>query len=232
MSRNYELMQQAALNLEGASTGEFAQFAPVDPQAKAGVKVVGPARATPSLAHVASQEASRLVQSVFQSKGQEQRTVVFAAISSGSGCSWISARIAEVLANSVSGSVCLVEANFRTPTLPEVFGVTNHHGLADALRQARPIRQFVKPLKPANLSLLSCGSAPEASINLLTSEKMRAIVDELRAEFDYVLIDAPPLGGTPTHSRLGSWATVWCWYWRRTPRGGKQRRELLSVCGR
>lgn len=194
MSRNYELMRQAALNLESASTGEFAQFLPLDSQVKVGARVVAPVRANPGLAHIASQEASRLVHSVFQSKDQERRVVVFAAISSGSGCSWLCARSAEVLAMSVSGSVCLVEANFRTPTLPEAFGVTNHYGLADALRQARPIRQFVKPLKLANLSLLSCGSAPESSISLLTSERMRAIVDDLRAQFDYVLIDAPPLG--------------------------------------
>jgi Mrp family chromosome partitioning ATPase len=194
VSRNYELMQQAALNLQSASMDEFARFLPRASQVKVGAKGVAPVGASPSLAHIASQEASRLVQSVFQSKGQERRTVVFGAISSGSGCSWISARIAEVLASCISGSVCLVEANFRTPGLPEVFGITNHYGLADALRQAHPIRQFVKPLKPANLSLVSCGSAPEAAINLLVSERMRARVDELRAEFDYVLIDAPPLG--------------------------------------
>lgn len=188
-------MQQAALNLENESTREFAHLVPQDSPTKVGANLVAPKRANPSLAHVASQEASRLVQTVFHSKGQKRRAVVFAAISSGSGCSWISARIAEALARSVSGTVCLGEANFRTPSVAEVFGVPNHHGLADALRQVRPIRHFVKPLKPPNLSLLSCGSAPEAAINLLTSERMREVVDELLAEFDYVLIDAPPLGG-------------------------------------
>lgn len=194
MSRNYELMQRAALNLESASKGEFAQLLPRDSQVKVGEKVIVPTRPNHSLAHVASQEASCLVQSVFQSKGEERRTVVFAAINSGSGCSWMIARVAQVLARSVSGSVCLVEANLRTPTLPEAFGVANHLGLADALRQAQPIRQFITPLNSANLSLLSSGSSPEASINLLTSDRMREIVHELRAEFDYVLIDAPPLG--------------------------------------
>ncbi len=194
MSRNFELMQQAALDMKSASSGEFTQLLPLDPQTNVGAKVVAPLRANTRLGQMAHEEILRLVQSVFQSKGQERRTVVFAAISSGSGCSWISARTAEALACVISGSVCLVDANFRTPFLPEVFGTTNHYGLADALRQEHPIREFVKSVKPSNLSLLSCGSAPEASVSLLSSERMQAIVDELRTEFDYVLIDAPPFG--------------------------------------
>lgn len=188
-------MQQAAVNLENASATEFAQLLPaLEPQVKAGPKAVAPARVRTNLGQIARQEALRLVQTVFQTKGQERRTVIFAAISSGSGCSWISARTAEILASGIAGSVCLVDANFRTPSLPVELGTSNHYGLSDALRQEAPIRQFVKAMKPANLSLLSCGSAPEASVSLLTTERMKAIVDELRTEFDYVLIDAPPLG--------------------------------------
>jgi len=194
MSRKSELMAQAAPNLEGASIGQRFRWSSPDSQVKAGTKVIAPLHENTRLDHMARQEVLRLVQSVFQSKDVERRVVVFAAISSGSGCTWISARTAEALASVTAGPICLVDANFRTPSLPEVFGTTNHFGLADALRHERPIREFVKPLKSANLSLLSCGSTPEASVSLLSSEKMKRIVDELRAEFDYVLIDAPPFG--------------------------------------
>jgi protein-tyrosine kinase len=192
MSKEFELMLQAAQSLERASSGQPSQWLPLDSPVEAGAKAVAPLNENARLDHMARQEVLRLVQSVFQSKDVERRVVVFAAISSGSGCSWISARTAEALASVISGPICLVDANFRTPSLPEVFGTTNHFGLADALRHERPIREFVKPLKSAKLSLLSCGSMPESSVGLLSSDKMRTIVEELRAEFDYVLIDAPP----------------------------------------
>src|SRR6266850_949678 len=101
-----------------------------------------------------------------------------------------------MLAANISGSVCLVDANFRAPSLPHVFGTTNHYGLADALRTEKPLRGFAKALE-RNLWLVSCGSAVEASTNLLHSEQMKRRFAELRKEFDYVLIDAPPLN---THS--------------------------------
>ena len=57
----------------------------------------------------------------------------------------------------VSGSICLVEANFRTPSLPGLFGGTNHYGLADALRQEGAIREFAKRTGRDNLWPLSSG---------------------------------------------------------------------------
>jgi succinoglycan biosynthesis transport protein ExoP len=100
---------------------------------------------------------------------------------------------AQLLADSVTGSVCLVEANFRTPSLPQMFGMENHHGLTDSLRQKGSIRGFVKSAGRDNLWLLSSGSIGKDSLNLLNCDRMKERIAELRGEFDYLLIDAPPL---------------------------------------
>ena len=193
MSRNFELMQRAASSTTNVPLSGFAELLTPEVSVKTGARI---AQVHPNLGadHVAREEALRLVQKVFRNKGQERKVVVFAAISSGSGCSWISARTAEMLARSIDGTVCLVDANFRTPSLPEVLGTASSHGLSDALRKERPAREYVNHLEPSNLWLLSCGSTPEASISLLASERMKALVDGLRNEFDYVLIDGPPIG--------------------------------------
>ena len=93
----------------------------------------------------------------------------------------------------VSGSICLVEANFRTPSLPGLFGGTNHYGLADALRQEGAIRDFAKRTGRDNLWLLSSGRHGDDYLNLLSCDRMKGRMLELRAEFSFVLIDAPPL---------------------------------------
>jgi capsular exopolysaccharide synthesis family protein len=100
---------------------------------------------------------------------------------------------AESLANNVKGSVCLVDANLRTPSLPEFFGVTNHHGLTDSLRTTGTIREFAKKLRPDNLWLLTCGSLAGDSSTLINSGLLKTRIAELRKEFDYVLIDSPAL---------------------------------------
>jgi Mrp family chromosome partitioning ATPase len=205
MSRNFELLQQAGLNL--TATVEM----PPTLERELGARVKkenGGSRAfAADLDRTAKEETLKLVQSVFllQGTSTNHRAVVFAAIDSGSGCSRVCVHAAQMLAANVSGSVCLVDANFRTPSLPNAFGTTNHYGLADALRTEKPLRGFVKALE-RNLWLVSCGSAGEASTNLLHSEQMKRRFGELRKEFDYVLIDAPPLNTYSEGFALGQLA--------------------------
>jgi Mrp family chromosome partitioning ATPase len=136
----------------------------------------------------------RLVQQVFLLQTQEPpRMVVFAGIDHGNGCSQMALSVAETLAGNARGDVCLVEANFRSPALPGMVGTTNHHGLTNALLQEEPIRSFVKPVPSSGLWLLSSGSLAADSPNLLSSERLNARVAELRREFEFVIVDAPPL---------------------------------------
>jgi len=188
MSKNFELLQQVELN--GGSAPAAQSGTPLPFQSGNGN---GHAPRL-NLDRVTQEESLRLVQSIFLSAGPTPpRVVMFAAIDSGSGCSHVCAQAAEVLASNVAGSVCLVDANLRTPSLPDFFGVTNHHGLTDSLRGTGSIRGFAKNLRLPNLWLLSCGSLAADSSALLNSELMKARIAELRKEFDYVLIDSPPL---------------------------------------
>jgi Mrp family chromosome partitioning ATPase len=140
------------------------------------------------------EESLKLVQRLFLTREEAPpKAVMFAAIDSGNGCSRLCAITAQLLAESVSSPVCLVEGNFRTPSLPGIFGEENHHGLADSLRQDGAIRAFAKPAGRENLWLLSSGSHEGDSLNLLSCDRMKERVAELRSEFSFVLIDAPPL---------------------------------------
>ena len=142
----------------------------------------------------ANDEVSNLIQRIFLMQTQESpRMVIFAGIDHGDGSSQISASVADRLARTSLRPVCLVEANFRTPALPNFFGTTNHFGFTDALTAEEPIRTYAKPVGVGKLWLLSSGGLANDSANLLTSERIKARMAELRAEFDFVIIDAPPL---------------------------------------
>jgi len=149
-------------------------------------------------------EVFKLVQRVFLVPGAARgRVVVVSGMESGTGASWICARMAEVLASQVSGSVCVVDANLRAPGLHREFGVPNHYGLTDALQVSDPIRRFVTSLSRPNLWLLSCGAEVEGMQTMLGSDRMRAILPELQREFDYVLVDAPPMDASDDSVILG-----------------------------
>lgn len=183
MSKNLELMQELETDSwQGRTTNtvlaENAEIA---------------ARAGDSIS--AGDEILRLVQRVFLTQTEQSpQVVVFAGVNHGEGCSRICASAAEVLARSVTGSVCLVDANFRSPALPALFHTSNHHGLTNSLLADGPIRTFAKPLTgDKKLWLLSSGALDGGSANLLSCERLRARIDELRREFQFVVIDAAPL---------------------------------------
>jgi protein-tyrosine kinase len=192
MSKNFELMQQVGLESPSqisSSAAPKTSFSPVPTNGhgdRDGTKL--------NLDKLAQEETLKLVQRVFFAQsGVTPHVVLFAGIDSGNGCSRICVRAAEILAANSQGRVCIVDANLRSPSLPEFFGVTNHRGLTDALLQQGPIEGFAKQVR-TNLWLLSCGSLASDSANLLNSELLKNRIAELRKEFDYVLIDAPPLG--------------------------------------
>ena len=193
MSKNFELMQQSGKEQAlrpAPSRSPAQQF--WQRHGKGNGKHL--ARRTVSISIASGGRSSAAcAASVLAASQEPPHVVVFAGIDHGSGCSRICMRAAETLAKNTPSSVCLVEANLRSPALPAMLGTTNHHGLTDALLQEGPIQSFAKPVRGDNLWLLSSGALAVDSANLLNSERLKARFAELRKEFDFVLIDAPPL---------------------------------------
>jgi capsular exopolysaccharide synthesis family protein len=200
MSKNFELMQNLGKEHDMFQTAAATATATATERSVAeplGAEIRTPVEMKPlelKMEDGQRDEIFKLVQRVFFGPGSEvSRLVVVAGTEPGNGCSWICARMAEVLAAQVSASVCVVDANLRSPGLHREFGVSNHYGLTNALQSSEPARGFVTQLSRPNLWLLSCGAETEGAQALLGSDRMRLLLPELRREFDYVLIDAPPL---------------------------------------
>ena len=190
MSKNFELIQQAGLERPPQSV-----VLPTEPPRLVSINGNGHGKGQGlDLDRFAREETLKLVQRVFLLQSAEApKVVMFAGVDPGNGCSRICAQTAQVLASNIAGSVCVVEANLRTPSLPEFFGVTNHRGLTDSLLQDGPVRSFAKQVRPDNLWLLSCGALAADSPNLLRTEKLSARLSELRQQFNFILMDVPAL---------------------------------------
>lgn len=192
MSRNFELLQRIGREQALYTTPPAAE---AEPPMEQPVVFSEPVASSLAMSAGELEEFTKLVQRLFIMPGNDSpRSVVFAAPERGNGASWVCARVAEVLASQVSGSVCMVDANLRRPGLHEQFGAENHPGLSDALLRPDPVRGFAHNVGRPNLWLVSCGSNAEGAQNLLSTDRMRLRLSELRAEFDYVLLDVAALG--------------------------------------
>jgi Mrp family chromosome partitioning ATPase len=119
--------------------------------------------------------------------------VGFAAVEAQAGCTWVCARVAKILAAKVAGSVCVVDANLRTPGLRTQFPVTNHASGNGARPRTETLADYAEPLFGKKLWIVSLGYGTSGLDASAVSERMRSQISGLRAHFDYVLLDLPPL---------------------------------------
>jgi protein-tyrosine kinase len=216
MSRNFELLRRAGkaavpfsqpssdwLSDNGGrvqSNGEMAEREIVKPE-KDGVLRHGP-----DVSRLTHEEAVKLVQRVFVfPNSHSPRAVVFSSVQ-GNGSSEICFRAGEVLAAQGSGSVCLVDANLRAPSLHQLLGVGKFPGLADATVKSGPIKEFTVRIASGNLWLLPSGSSAADAQGLFGPDRLRSRIGELRKEFGYVLIDAPAIDSNADAVVLGQMA--------------------------
>ena len=181
MSRNFELLQQIERGIE--------ILPHVPSESRAAATLAGadglPAQYEPLI---------NLVHRVFLvPEIDAPRVVVFSGADRGSGCTWICAHTCKVLSALVSGSVCIVDANLRSPGLDQYFDLQKPHGLTDALSQPDPIRNYVQAVTGGRFSVLGSGDGISNQAAAVDMNRMRARIKELRQDFDYVLVDAPSL---------------------------------------
>jgi len=102
--------------------------------------------------------------------------------------------LALTLTASYRRRVLLIDADLRRPSLHDVFRLPTTLGLSGALRSgSRPHLLELSPL----LSVLPAGELEGDPLSALTSDRLPALVEQCTAAFDWVLLDAPPVGLMP-----------------------------------
>jgi polysaccharide biosynthesis transport protein len=139
-------------------------------------------------------EVRKLVQRVFlvRGNGNAPRTVAFCGANRGAGTTWISARTGESLARESGANVCLIDANFRSPSLHTQFGVPNTAGFAEMVQAPRLATEFTQKIS-TNLSVITAGDAANGATAALNAQALARRVTELREAFDFLLIDTPAM---------------------------------------
>ena len=128
----------------------------------------------------------------FSSLDKEIKTIVITSSGSGEGKSTVMSNLAITMAES-GKKVILVDCDLRKPSIHKKMGITNSVGLTNILVQDVKKQECVFATTVNNLYILTSGPVPPNPAELLGSKKMRNFIEELKSEFDLVLIDAPPV---------------------------------------
>lgn len=145
-------------------------------------------------AHSSRAEAFRSLRTNLQfvDAANHPRTIVVTSSLAGEGKTTTAANLALVMAES-GASVCLIEGDLRRPRLLTYLGMEGGVGLTDVLIERAELRDVLQPFGQHKLAVLGAGQIPPNPSELLGSNAMRDMLRRLEADFDYVLIDAPPL---------------------------------------
>lgn len=119
------------------------------------------------------------------------RSVVVTSANPGEGKSTVSSNLARVLAASGMPTV-LVDADLRKPVIAKIWKVDSEIGLTQALAKDIPVADVVQPTKEDNLFILPAGRIPPNPSELLGSQRMKAVLEELEEDY-FVILDAPPV---------------------------------------
>jgi polysaccharide biosynthesis transport protein len=89
--------------------------------------------------------------------------------------------------------VLLIDADLRRPSIHKTLGMGPRSGLSNLLTGSATLQQTVaaSPILP-NLFILPAGTPPPNPAELLASSNMRDLLEDLREQFDHVVIDTPP----------------------------------------
>jgi receptor protein-tyrosine kinase len=124
--------------------------------------------------------------------GSGIRVIMLTSASPDDGKTWTALNLALVLSESYHRRVLLIDADLRRPSLANITDVTDAVGLSEALRSPTDRKLGILQIAP-NLTLLPAGRPDPDPMSGLTSARMRQILEEAASQFDWVILDAPPM---------------------------------------
>lgn len=129
--------------------------------------------------------------------GDGPQVIVITSPCPGDGKTTVACNLSIAVAE-IGRKVLLIEGDLRRPRLNSVFGVGNNWGLSDVLRGDGDlanvsVSHLVRETEVAGLYLLPGGSCGVTPSNLFYSPRMPMLLKKLRAEYDMILMDAPPM---------------------------------------
>lgn len=120
------------------------------------------------------------------------KSVIVTSASPGDGKSYVALNLSLTLSESYRRRVLLIDADLRRPTLHQTFRVRNATGLNEALAAINDELSLARLTD--TLALLPAGQPEPNPLGGLSSPRMKQLVDDASARFDWVVVDTPPVG--------------------------------------
>ncbi len=129
-----------------------------------------------------------------KSQQQKMQSIVVASVGPSEGKSVTALNLSWLLAQTDGIKALIIDSDLRRPSLANYLAIETTVGLSDVLEGTTSLKDAIIRLEPAGLHLLPGGQSRHDVAELISGQNFKEIMSEIREMFDYVIIDAPPLG--------------------------------------
>ncbi|SKA88644.1 capsular exopolysaccharide family [Caloramator quimbayensis] len=127
----------------------------------------------------------------FSSFDKNIKTIVLTSSGPGEGKSTVSTNLACVFSQGGNKTI-LIDCDMRKPTVHKKLEISNQTGLTNVLIAEVSLKDAVKEISE-NFYVLTTGTRPPNPAEIIASSKMQNFIESLKEQFDYIIIDTPPI---------------------------------------
>jgi len=126
-------------------------------------------------------------------KAKDTKTILCTSSHVGEGTTTAAICVARSLSCETKSKILLVDSNFRSPCIHEIFNLPQSPGLADLLEGREDTHSVIQESKDKLISIMTSGSIPEKPLGLFRTNRFKDVLEELKNSFDYVVFDIAPV---------------------------------------
>jgi len=124
---------------------------------------------------------------------KDAKTIAVSSSISGEGKTFVILNLATTYAS--SGKRCIVlDLDLRKPKVHIGFNIDNQFGMSQVLSGIIPLKETIRHSNIENLDFITAGPIPPNPSDLIQSTQLNDSITELKASYDFIFIDNPPIG--------------------------------------
>lgn len=127
----------------------------------------------------------------YSSIDKKIRSIVITSARPEEGKSTVSGNLALSFAQN-GKKVIIIDCDLRKPSMHKKFNISNLYGLSEVLIEKETLDNAIQEYNP-NLCVLTSGKIPPNPAEMINSNSMNNLLQELKDEYDFIIIDSPPL---------------------------------------
>ena len=140
-------------------------------------------------------EALRVIRTNLEFLQNTGRSKVITVTSSipGEGKSTTITELGKIIAEG-NKKVIILDMDMRNPTVYEKLNFSNNIGISTLLSGKHSLEEVIQKIEDTNLSCITSGPIPPNPSELIISDRLTEVIEELKSTYDYILLDSPPIG--------------------------------------